>query len=1123
MDSNLCIHDFIENYKKQDYEDIQWDISTRKEFNDLQGRPRESVPEKGSYYNHQNLILRYMRRYDKIFSIHETGTGKTGSMINVAEYFRKNEPEKVKKVYVLQPGPNTVDDFKDQIIKLSDDKCYTNKKIEDSENDLILKNNLTRLINKNYEVTTYQKFLKESVDVQEMEEYYSDCIFFLDEAHKLRNLSDSSGGELSVDQLDKIYDYIWKVLHISKRIKVIISTATPMINNVRDFVPLLNLLLDHNQQIPLIKEETYYENLTLDQLEPYFRGKFTFVKFLDTGINILKRGICYDNFKHEIQTPVEDKNNKIFPVTKYIKDEEILNTSETKKFNLIKNQKLNKVKKNYLKSQITIFPLPMKGVQLETFRQVEKKKIDSFYREVKQASIFVFPNGEYGMKGFSTYIEKNEFDEYSFKKRVIWKGQPLASLNAVINELDLTKTFNNLQQLSSKFTFFIKRELEKSKEEKPGSSFCYIDQVTGSGIVLLGLILQRLGFENFTSTDSSIVTKGKKIRDSFLKKKRFCILTGNSGNIKNALKVFNNPDNLHGEYIQLILASEVARDGINLQNVIRGYIMTPGWHESGMHQAMSRFIRSTSHEVLKESNMLELKEKGKNYNNYRLDVEIFRLASIKPEEEKVLDTEKLSVDIRNYLKAEEKDIKIKRIIRYMKQCAFDAYLNYDRNVTKKELSFTKEADYTDKCIKIWQARGAPENNKRKGMAMNQGPNLSEYDYTTYNIFYSNYIKGFVIRELRIDLRKNNFINIRKFINEVSKKIKEVFKTETTEYAIYNVLIDIVEKEEQFNGIGNIIKFSYSIKGENIIQERVTLGNLGDTIPTETDYFFQNKIEFGKKEVVNKGEVVQKLVDDLKGKKEDFIIEYYARNQNYSDFKVLIEDSLIKEYNNESTVLSKNIIKIFTNYLMKTEIPEGWLKAAEKALEPVQERTQGRNRAEGSLAGLKELDLSKVDPKFKKPETYIHFYKESDKTGFSITSILEGKERQIRILEGDRFRNASLTENFVYTYMFDKMYEDILRKYKKSKYYGSYIYRGGEQEKNYTLRQREFFRIIDSTNPRNKGRVCANNNSEVLQDVLKYLDKDKKHKDMYVGKVNKNKLCEILKSLFIKKDLLFVSL
>ena len=76
-------------------------------------------------------------------------------------------------------------------------------------------------------------------------------------------------------------------------------------------------------------------------------------------------------------------------------------------------------------------------------------------------------------------------------------------------------------------------------------------------------------------------------------------------NLRSILELFNSPENKHGDYLQLIIAAKVARDGINLANTVRGYIVSPTWHESGSHQALSRFIRATSHEeLLKETSCL---------------------------------------------------------------------------------------------------------------------------------------------------------------------------------------------------------------------------------------------------------------------------------------------------------------------------------------------------------------------------------------------------------------------------------------------------------------------------------------------------------------------------------------
>jgi len=217
------------------------------------------------------------------------------------------------------------------------------------------------------------------------------------------------------------------------------------------------------------------------------------------------------------------------------------------------------------------------------------------------------------------------------------------------------------------------------------------------------------------------------------------------------------------------------------------------------------------------------------------------------------------------------------------------------------------------------------------------------------------------------------------------------------------------------------------------------------------------------------------------------------------------------------------MELFSNYFMFIKIPENWLLAAKEALKTTGDRKQGRKRAEGSLAGFKTLDLDKVKPGYSEKGTFINFYRESDKTGFSITSILEGKVRRIRILEGDHFRDTDEIEQFVYTHAFDKFYEKLLEHFKKYPYYGSYIYRGGEQIEDVVKRKREFFRIIDTSNPRNKGRVCTSSDIGYIQNVLKKIDTEKKYKKYYTGKINKNEICNYIKDIFKEKGLLFVSL
>lgn len=1105
------IHDFIENYEDHYDEDIQWKTSCRNEFLELRGFKRENPPEVGKFFKHQDLFFRYGRFHDRMLNIHETGTGKTGSIINLTEYLRKNEPERVKRVYVLEPGPPTVEDFKDQLIKLSSDESY--KRLLDIEEEKTYKNNMTRMINKNYEITTYQRFVKDNITTQEINEYYDDCIFFLDEAHKLRNLSDVSGSKLTDDQINKIYNYLWKVVHTAKRIKVVVATATPMINEINDFVPLINLLLPMKMQFPNIKETAFYENLSLSQVEPYFRGMITYVRFLDTGIKINNKGEVAEKYYHRVTYPKESKSKPVFPVVKEIINEKIVVTPETQKYEKLRSQPKNELVVKKIPSQIVIYPLVMKSIQLKVAEKVQKKKNDSFYREARQSSVFVFPNEEYGRKGFQTYVGKDEFGDFRFKDKIFQKGKQIPSLNQFIDPNKLDNTFRNLSQLSCKFTDYIQREMKRSEMERPGNSFCYLELVEGSGVVLLGLILEKLGFENFKSNDPTIIdSRRNKVRENFPKKKRFALLTGKTNNLRNTLKVFNHPDNMDGNYIQMIIASEMARDGINLHNVVRGYIMAPGWHESGMHQALSRFIRATSHEDLKNRHLLE---KGSKTTNYRVGVDIYRMAAIKPGE--VLETDKeFSIDLKNYISAERKDINNKRILRYMKQCAFDAYLNYDRNVRESDVAFSKETDYGPKYLEIWKARGKPGNTKREGIAMNQGPNREDIVYNTYNIYYSDEKKN-MIKNLILSLqRDSNLISIQDIIQTVRQKIKNA-----NLYTIYNTIIELVAEREKNYNINQTIPLYTKLLGNQLFLENEQIFESIGKLNTEDNYIFnaedENKIE------VDVDDSVMILYKKLENFTKSQIIDYYMSEQNYIEFKFLLEDVLIRKSRGEDSQFIRNFSELFSNYFMFIKIPENWLQAAKNSLTDVGDRKQGRKRTEGSLAGFKTLDLDKVKPGYSQKGTFIHFYRESDKTGFSITSILEGKIRKIRILEDDHFRDTDDIEQFVYTHAFDKFYEKLLEHFKKFPYYGSYIYRGGEQIEDVIKRKREFFRIIDTSNPRNKGRVCSSLDAKMIQKIIKSIDNEKKYKKYYTGKINKNEVCDNIKTIFKEKGLLFISL
>ena len=1108
MSKQFQIHDFIENYPEQEDEDIQWKTASRKEFYELSS----NMPREGKFFNHQEIMLRYTRQYDRILNIQATGTGKSGGIINIAEFYKKNDMG-IKRIYVIQPGDSTKESFKYQVKKLSNPDEYINPKIVQAMGEergtRKVKNNINRLVNEWYSIDTYKVFAKENYNTEKMIEYYSDCVFFLDEAHWFRNSSKNE--EVSgKKEIEEVYDYFWKIFHTAKRIKVILATATPIVNNVMDFVPLVNLLLPEDRQLP---DYIDYNKVSLEQIEPYFRGLITYIRFDNQYINIVDRGKSIENYSHEINVASNTKGNspELKPVVKMIKNEEIITLSCPK----YQDTETKKVK---IPSFVKLVELEMSDHQYKTFEKYSRDRKNFDYYTI-QSSLFVFPNGTTGSDGEKIYLtvddKKNMVFQDTIRKRIGGKLVIEESLNTFFRKNDPEKSLENLKMMSVKFHYYIKKELENSLKEKPGNSFCYIEYVSNVGAKLLGLFLKLFGFEEFRNIGSVYDEKNDKIR-GIKEKKRFLVLTSeNSGMNQELINIFNSKDNMDGKYIQIVIGSKAVRDGISLKNVVRGYIMTPTWHESGTYQALSRFIRADSHIDM-------YKREG-----HKINIDIYRLAAVKKEKlvyDKKNGFRSGSIDVQNYIRSEEKDINFKRIFRFMKITAFDAYLNYSKNVLPTDVSGNPESDYTDKYYKIWKAEAAPTGGlglpepERKGIAMNQGPSIYDIDYTTYNIFYSEELVKKIKKEIKDIFLYSDIVDIEHF-----KKHLRAKKIISNDYTFYNAIQEMMINKTIITDSKNIVDYVLDISGNFLYLRRFTF-HKSDKISNEKNIYF----DFPYSSLVKEEEMTDDIYKDFKSDvSREYIISYYIKNQNYELFKKLLEDSLIRFRDKNMMPVNENIISLLDNYIIETKIPYNYIAETEKSLAGENRTGQGRTRGEESVAGLKYVKLEDIEPGYIEEEQKtitLHFYRSSEKTGFGITSVLEGKERKIRILEGgEKFRDATLAENFVYNHLFAMKYDIILEKYKKGKYYGSYIMRGGETEKDISNREMFFFRIVDNSNLRNKGLVCKNWSVDNLKPIVKFLDTEKKYKDLFKEKVRKNKLCEILKKLFIEKNLMFVSL
>jgi hypothetical protein len=801
--------DFIPAYPDVDDPNLQWKISTKKEFAEVTGRIREPAPKRGEYYRHQQAFTRYLRQYDKLLNIQETGTGKTCALVALAEYYKKHRQE-IKRVYVLEKGPSTKNDFKHQIIFNCTAGEYETSMVKNATKDAVRKSNMTREVSKWYEIMTYKAFVNTIVNRQmsdqEIIDEFSGCIFLVDEGHNLRNDLNSNRTDEDPDnqrqnreraeQVSKVYNVLWRVFHLIKRSKIIIATATPMINNVNEIAPLMNLILPADFQMPVTNWD--YSKVTLSQVEPFFRGRVTYVRGLDTGAHPEYQGTMIKD-TYQIEVP-EDNQTVEFVSARSRWTGSDLNIDHP-------IQPVVRMQTRNINSQVKVYPSTMYIVdeqertiltlQGEGYENARNDKDRQFFGPQREASCFVFPDKTYG-GGFS------RLDQHRSKESGLGKYVTSDRADSYVTSEELKKKICDdvqFRELSCKFSQILEIE---TQEAGNGNCFCFTEFKTGSGAILLGQCFEARGWQHFDESQSvfqmGLDSNGnRRIKSNLIKKKRFGLLTSDTSNSKAdaLLELFNSDQNAHGEYCQVIIGSPTARDGINLFNVVRAFLVTPGWHPSGMHQALSRFLRSISHEALLNERRQQLvtdilpglvqsyiEEKHMDpeeahtkaledaelqaKNNVTIIVKIYKMASIPAEGDCYVRTsdndlasmyikDNKSVDLQLYQHSERKDLHIKRMMRYLKRCAFDALLNYDRNVRPDDINGSAICDY-DICNFVCVNSRSPILNNPLAMASGQGPLPSELDYSTYDIYYSDGIIEQCLEKIIILVRERGSIS-----------------------------------------------------------------------------------------------------------------------------------------------------------------------------------------------------------------------------------------------------------------------------------------------------------------------------------------------------------------------------
>jgi hypothetical protein len=436
-------------------------------------------------------------------------------------------------------------------------------------------------------------------------------------------------------------------------------------------------------------------------------------------------------------------------------------------------------------SKLAIQPIEMSDFQTEHYFRALAKE-DSLYADSRQASLFVFPDGTFGNTGFNKYLLNKSSKSVSGEK-----SKSFGVSKEFEKELNLTEFGNTdenklqkLEKFSKKFAFVIREILKEQKK-----CFIYCQHVTQSGLILFSELLQK--FFNFLQASGKEQTKSKRLAI-------FTNETASTSQIRTILELFNSRDNVDGEYIQVILGSDVVSEGLSFSDIQKEFILSPWFNYSTIEQSIARGLRLGSHKFLLETNPAT-------------ELEIYQLVSL-PSSTHVTTVENLkdyqkSVELYMYRLCEDKDIKIKTIVRIMMEMAVDCRLNYDRNKSDDSLIGTRECEYQDcnyTCEEI-------ENNDEK-------------DYSTF-FYYTDSIQTETEKKIEMILKKIREIPLESLIKKLES---DTVTKQSIKSFVYNAII--VKDEVEVVSYDEYVKY---YDGNNVLKK----------IISKIETLFQKKFQY----------------------------------------------------------------------------------------------------------------------------------------------------------------------------------------------------------------------------------------------------------------------------------------
>lgn len=546
--------------------------------------------------------------YRGVLLFHGVGTGKTCTAVNIAEQF----PTQTKVVVITQQA--LASNFKTTVFDASrlrvdprtglvdlahaSNQCTGTKYLDvlpDAELSDIeaVRTRISSKISRRYRMFTTYIFAKHVRRKQErfpdtwpqkLRDEFSDHVFVVDEAHKLRVDADK-------EDYRHVSQAMRDVLSVTSNVRLLLLTATPMYNEAPDILEMFNLLLANDKMAPVSRAQMFDARggVTGAGARLLSRLSRAYVSYLRGG----------DPFSFPVRlTPVD------------VRDPDAMPPRDPRQ--PTKNAAGKPIPTSERFRTTTLLRTPMSAYQARLYAESHHDAdgpdaadtgtgtdADNSINSGFVTSTVVFPATHpslaTGSEAFRHCFDKGRGMTLSYSPRC-----PLAGFLAP----------PHLDTYAPKVSAVVKRACRAE-----GVVFVFSRYIT-MGALPLAIALEHLGFKRFGGTsmlsadpaehrrwEERMPTEWKQLRRRVTERRwTYVVLSGDtnelSGSYAAEVEATRSERNLDGDVVKVVIATEKASEGMDLRNVREVHVLHPWFHQQKIEQIVGRSARMCSHIAL---------------------------------------------------------------------------------------------------------------------------------------------------------------------------------------------------------------------------------------------------------------------------------------------------------------------------------------------------------------------------------------------------------------------------------------------------------------------------------------------------------------------------------------------